>query len=242
MKRNNINIDFPEQMKVSKSNPSAPICCPNIRCKRSYTSSRAIAAHFDKSPECAQSLKNLLIDMDIFPTKLLNNIPTETSSVQSVSSSLEDLDDNFDTQNNEPSPVCFDKTMLYQTKLLKILNDANVPHNVYRKIIDWGIEVQKSNILFSHMMKTRKGIINHTERLMPWLQATKPKEVKILLETLEEPQPTNVILFDFKKQLLSLLNDKELFGDINNLDINPDNPFGYYKAPDNVLSTVNSGM
>ena len=77
---------------------------------------------------------------------------------------------------------------------------------------------------------------------MPWLQATKPKEVKILLETLEEPQPTNVILFDFKNQLLSLLNDKELFGDINNLDINPDNPFGYYKAPDNVLSTVNSGM
>ena len=42
--------------------------------------------------------------------------------------------------------------------------------------------------------------------------------------------------------MLSLLNDKELFGDINNLDINPDNPFGYYKAPDNVLSTVNSGM
>ena len=152
------------------------------------------------------------------------------------------MDENIDTQNNEPSPVCFDKTMLYQTKLLKILNDANVPHNVYRKIIDWAIEVQESKILFSHMMKTRKGIINHTERLMPWLQATKPKEVKILLETLEEPQPTNVILFDFKKQLLSLLNDKELLGDINNLDINPDNPFGRYKALDNVLSTVNSGM
>ena len=94
-------IYFPEQMKVSKSNPSAPICCLNIKCKRSYTSSRVIAAYFDKSPECAQSLKNLLIDMDIFPTKLLNNIPTETSSVQSVSSSLKDLDNNFDTQNNK---------------------------------------------------------------------------------------------------------------------------------------------
>ena len=92
------------------------------------------------------------------------------------------------------------------------------------------------------MMKTRKAIINHTERLMPWLQATKPKEVEILLETNSNPQPIKVTLFDFEKQLLSLLNDKELFGNINNLDINPDNPFGSYKAPGNVLSTVNSGM
>ena len=32
-----------------------------------------------------------------------------------------------------------------------------------------------------------------------------------------------------------------LFGNIDNLDIDPDNPFGRYKSPDNFLSTVNSG-
>ena len=114
--------------------------------------------------------------------------------------------------------------------------------NLYKHIIKWAIEAEDSKLTFSHMMKTRKEIIKHTERLMPWLQATRPKEVEILLETPNEPQPTTVILFDFKKQLLSLLNDKSLFGDINNLDINLDDPFRCYKAPGNVLSTVNSGM
>ena len=39
-----------------------------------------------------------------------------------------------------------------------------------------------------------------------------------------------------------MLNDKTLFGNINNLDINPNNPFGKYKSQGNLLSTVNSGM
>ena len=98
--------------------------------------------------------------------------------------------------------------------MLKILDCANAPYYLYKHIIKWATEAEDSKITFSHMMKTRKGIIKHTKRLMPWLQATRPKEVEILLETPNEPQPTNVILFDFKKQLLSLLNDKSLFGDI----------------------------
>ena len=56
------------------------------------------------------------------------------------------------------------------------------------------------------------------------------------------PQYINVTNFDFKTQLQSLLNDKILFGNIENLDINLNDPFGKYKPPGNILSTVNSGM
>ena len=88
--------------------------------------------------------------------------------------------------------------MQHQTKLLKVLDDANAPHYLYKHIIEWATEAKDSKLNFSHMMKTRKGIMKHTERLMPWLQATRPKEVEILLETPNEPQPTNVILFNLK--------------------------------------------
>ena len=50
-----------------------------------------------------------------------------------------------------------------------------------------------------------------------------------------------VTVFDFKKQLLSLVNDPFLFNDIENLDVNAENVFGRYKASNNILSTVNSG-
>ena len=51
----------------------------------------------------------------------------------------------------------------------------------------------------------------------------------------------DVTVFDFKKQLLSLLNDPFLFGNIDNLDVNRSDPFAKYKTHNSVLSTVNSG-
>ena len=51
----------------------------------------------------------------------------------------------------------------------------------------------------------------------------------------------NVTVFNFEKQLINLLQDKSLFGTIQNLDVNPDDPFGKYKAKNNYLSTINSG-
>ena len=77
---------------------------------------------------------------------------------------------------------------------------------------------------------------------MPWLKSTAPFVTETILETNTNPQPIDVTVFDFKTQLLSLLNDKMLFGNIENLDIDPQNPFGPYKAPDDILSAVNSGM
>ena len=59
--------------------------------------------------------------------------------------------------------------MNYQTKLLKILNDANVSHDLYKKIIERVIEAQISNINFSDLKKTKDGAIAEIIKLIPWL-------------------------------------------------------------------------
>ena len=62
-----------------------------------------------------------------------NNINIEDQSLER----LEDHENTVETMDNTPSnPVCYTETMYYQTKLLKILDDANVSHYLYKKIIE----------------------------------------------------------------------------------------------------------
>ena len=170
----------------------------------------------------------------------------ENSNVSFEEENIENIEDqNID--NPAPSipknnSLCFTNTMHYQTKLLKILDDANTPHYLYREIIEWAIETQDAHVNFGDLIKTREGNISHIEKLLPWLKSTAPYIVTTNLKTNDKPQPIEITVFDFKTQLMSLLDDKTLFGDINNLDVNPEDPFGLYNAPHQVLSTVNSGM
>ena len=48
--------------------------------------------------------------------------------------------------------------------------------------------------------------------------------------------------FDFANQLFTLVSDQALFGNLDNLDVNVDDPFGKYVSPNGLLSTVNSGQ
>ena len=62
-----------------------------------------------------------------------NNINIEDQSLER----LEDHENTVETMDNTSSnPVCYTETMYYQTKLLKILDDANVSHDLYKKIIN----------------------------------------------------------------------------------------------------------
>ena len=76
---------------------------------------------------------------------------------------------------------------------------------------------------------------------MPWLQSTAPYFEEVLLETNGNAEKMDVTVFNFENQLLNLLKDRNLFSDLHNLDVNPNNPFGKYKAKNDYLSTVNSG-
>ena len=111
----------------------------------------------------------------------------EDPNVNIKDQSLERLEDQLntiETMDNTPSnPVCYTETMYYQTKLLKILDDANVSHDLYKKIIEWIIKAQLSNIKFSDLMKTRNGAIGEIIKFMPWLQSTVPYIEEVLLET-----------------------------------------------------------
>ena len=83
------------------------------------------------------------------------------SNVTNVPNSIA-IRDNV-SNNISTNPICFITTVHHQTKLLKILNDANVPNYLYNKIIDWTVEAQHSNIDLSNMKKTRKGTLNQIE-------------------------------------------------------------------------------
>jgi hypothetical protein len=48
--------------------------------------------------------------------------------------------------------------------------------------------------------------------------------------------------FNFTNQLYSLVSDRALFGNLDNLDVNIDDPYGKYVPPNGLLSTVNSGQ
>ena len=61
------------------------------------------------------------------------------------------------SNNISTNPICFTIIVHYQTKLLKILNDANVPNYLYNKIIDWAVEAQQSNINFADMKNKERN-------------------------------------------------------------------------------------
>ena len=93
---------------------------------------------------------------------------------------------------------------------------------IYTEIIQWSIDTQTANQIF--WPKIRKGFIEEIKTLLPWLKSTAPIIKETILETnTTAPQYIDGTTFDFKTQLLSLLNDKTLFGNIENLDINSNN-------------------
>ena len=144
--------------------------------------------------------------------------------------------------NNTDHGYCFGNEFFFQIKLMKILHNANAPNYLYQQIIEWAQEAQDAQLSFYNVLKSRKGLIHQAENWMPYLKQNAPYTVPTILETPGNPQVVDVTVFDFKKQLLSLLNDRFLFGNIDNLDVNKSDPFARYKTPNNVLSTVNSGM
>ena len=247
--------------------------CPDKTCGACFKTERGLAAHFGRSPTCANAGLKLLELNPVLNTSQQNiqsnNAsetilePTEMSVAEYESDEgIELVDDNEDdhedqgeydditstNDQNESSSVssppesqCFVDSLYFQTKLLKILHDANAPHYLYQKIIEWAQEMDRSEVAFEMLIKTRKGLIHKLEEFMPHMKYNSPYQVKTLLPTSNQPQLVDQTVFNFKKQLLSLIHDDFLFGHLFNLDINLDDPFGKYKSKNRILSVTNSG-
>ena len=89
------------------------------------TNNTQIQSEVNASKECQfNSVDNNMED---------NNINIEDQSFERLEDQLNTIET---IENTSSNPVCYTETMYYQTKLLKILDDANVSHDLYKKIIN----------------------------------------------------------------------------------------------------------
>jgi hypothetical protein len=115
-----------------------------------------------------------------------------------------------------------------ETKLLKILEDASVPHFLYEDILNWGCDAKSSGYGFEPTRTTRQAALAHIEHRFH-LEHCRPTQVTIVVP--EDDLSIEVTRFDFLSQFYSLMMDKSLTGDITQLDVNPDDPFARYQSP-----------
>lgn len=175
--------------------------------------------------------ENDTISLPAFPTKI------DTS----IKQMLEDIPDGG--ENNIYLPIDDDIFKMEITDMYKsyiviyeILSQAHVPLYMYDKIIKVilnEVRMDKLNpntkfisrrTIFKWMEKTFKGL---PKPLKTIIQLETPR-IKLQKESYDKQESMNhrtkteVITFDFEKQLIDLLNDKELFSNMDNLVINKD--------------------
>jgi hypothetical protein len=62
--------------------------------------------------------------------------------------------------------IRFTTAQFHETKLLKLLNDANAPHYLYKKLINWGRAAEHDNYNFNPTRSSRNAQVKHLEK---WL-------------------------------------------------------------------------
>ena len=143
---------------------------------------------------------------------------------------------------NQPSNrlgIKYTAEQFTETKLLKILNDAAAPHFLYQDILSWAAEAYCNQYAFRPQRLERSAQVKYLEKWLH-LQPCRPETVKLVLPG-PAMQAIQVTRFNFTNQLHSLLSDNALCGNLNNLDVNPMDPFAKYVSQSGQLSAVNSG-
>jgi hypothetical protein len=121
----------------------------------------------------------------------------------------------------------------HKTKLLKILSNANAPHYLYKEVMNWGSATHLDNYHLNPTRSSRKAQVKYLEK---WLQCqySRPQQIPTPLPG-PFPQVVQTTTFNFTNQLFTLISDQVLFGNLDNLDVNVDNPFGKYVPPNGLL-------
>ncbi len=128
--------------------------------------------------------------------------------------------------------------MLAETVLLKILDDANAPHYLFKEIMEWACKFYNKKYNFKPSSYNRKNILL---KMKKWQGLDKciPKQIPMQFE--EDGLKIELTAFDFQSQLLSLLKDPTLVKNIDLLDVNKNDPFSKYQSPTGRLTCFNSG-
>ena len=170
----------------------------------------------------------------------LNNVmvPPEHENEQNVVNTAYDYMDPTHIFGN----FCYLNDDVHEVKLLHLLNDQNVPHGLYQDIIEWAQEAYLDGYKFCPRRVSRGAQVKYIQK---WLQMdyVNPEMVPCYLPTKDKDvyDFVPVTRFNFNTLLYSLLTDPKLVGDLNQLDVNQDDPYAKYVCPTGRLSSANSG-
>ena len=134
--------------------------------------------------------------------------------------------------------------------LIDLLDSMGCPRYAFDAVVKWASQAAASGCDFqSSAAVTRETF---TCRLQKRFKAPVSQTTRIALETDAFSDPSmyspgindvvNVVSFNLKDIVLDLLSDVDLFGNLNNLAVDVDNPFGPYRSTDARLDEINSGL
>jgi hypothetical protein len=126
-------------------------------------------------------------------------------------------------------------------ELIRVLDSHRCPRKMVGEIINWCRLSQLEGVTnMGALPKERATFTKKIEKSMinAGVQTTRPSVQWVQLESTPEcgRQTVPVITWDFEQQLRSLLSDMTLFSDLNNLVVNPHNPF--FPIPDTMPELV----
>ena len=159
------------------------------------------------------------------------------NSESSLSSNDTYLNDDDCLQHEQVLGNIFTRDQRYMIKLIKLLEDMNCSDTAVTKIIDWAREAYLDGFEFQPPSKTRHGNLQWMKKMVVNDRAFYHQSIPVALNN---QTTVEVISYNFKSQLLRLLQNKHLMTK-ENLLIDIQNPTAMYKSPNNILSEALSG-
>lgn len=169
-------------------------------------------------------------DANAFKERYLESIKERDSLVHNMSSNI------F-------NDFCYTMEDKHEIYLLDILNKYGAPFELFQAIIEWAKDAASDKYDFQPKRKKRKSQINHLQKWLG-LQFIEPEVVTCLLPSdhMTFWKSVKVTRFPFTTMLLSLLKDPRLVSNIENFDLNSNDPFSKYESPGGFITTANSGV
>jgi hypothetical protein len=135
----------------------------------------------------------------------------------------------------------FSKQELSLLRIMMLCDDANCPRYFFDKLVKL-IRAESIDNLFDPSQKhpTRETLLRRLDKACP---TPPPQSVSVPLQSVDEtpPESVDVWVFNFLEQMKDLLSNHRIFGDLDNLDVNPNDRFGRYHRADGMVNEVNSG-
>ena len=156
---------------------------------------------------------------------------------------------------DEPLPVQGDACLLdvvnflqayttsqkFEAQLLKIIHTTGAPNGAFQSIMSWASTAMSEGYDFQPTPLAYDRQILHLEKMVG-MQSCRPTRVPVdLFRPDMEEDILDVVVFDFPTMLASLFNCPVL-NKLENLVVNPTDRFAKFKAPNNKLGEINSGL